>query len=253
MEKHKLEWSRNNTPYWDDIAKLYNNLYKNEWSRLENEYIANKLSGLNKTNRKVKILDLGCGCGLGWNLCSSESFNFDYIGVDISTEMLNVLKSDHPSAKVFNTTMSDLSNFQSNSFDIVISIFTSFSYTDDVEKTISEIARVLKPNGKILISVIGKYSFRRICKLKFGNIERYNTRGKTTKKFSFAWVFTESEIRKQFAKSNFSNIEVAGYNSFGGLGSLTNHPMFWKISNKISNLFPNSSHELIVTANNNKS
>lgn len=239
-------WTENNNTYWNEIAKQYNESYNDSWSKLENEFIANKLSFVNKKSN-FKILDLGCGTGLGYLLCSLSNSNIEYTGVDISSEMLSVLQAKYPNIHSFNSTMSNLSNFPSNMFDGVISIFTAFSYTDNKEQTVSEIARVLKDDGTILISVISRFSIRRILKLEFSTKEKYKTRGIETNRFSYSWVFSKSDLKRLF-KEDFYNIKVIGYNALGGNSFFSKYPKLWNLNLIISRIFPNFSHELIITA-----
>lgn len=239
-------WTKNNNSYWDEIAKQYNSSYKDSWSILENEFVAKKLSFVNKLPN-FKVLDLGCGTGLGYFLCIASNPNIEYTGVDISLEMLKVLEEKYPNIKSYNTTMSNLNNFTSNSFDGVLSIFTAFSYTDNKVKTVSEISRILRNEGSILISVISRFSLRRILKLKFSNKEKYKTRGIETNNFSYAWTFSKNDLLKLFA-NDFENIEIIGYNAFGGIPILSKYQNLWKLNIYLSKVFPNFSHELIITA-----
>ena len=145
--------------------------------------------------------------------------------------------------------MSDLSMIESNSISVVISIFTSFSYTDDIDNTILEISRILKPNGKVLISVLSRYSLRRVLGLKFGVIEHYKTRGTISKEFSEAWDFTEKSLETAFKKYNFINIKIEGYNPFAGFSFLTKKfPKLWRLNLKFAKFFPFFSHELLLTS-----
>lgn len=240
-------WIDNNKSYWDGLANKYNLLYNDKWSILENNYIAFKLNEV-LINEKCKVLDLGCGTGLGFDLSSQSGLVVDYVGVDLSNQMITELKRNHNSVTAVESSMSNLDFCQPNSFDNVISLFTSFSYTDDLNKTVSEIHRVLKPNGKILISVISKYSLRRLINLKFGNKEEYKTRGTISKEFSEAWVFSRNSLKNLFAESDFKDIKVEGYNPFAGISLLTNHPKSWKFNLSLAKALPFLSHELLITA-----
>ena len=241
------KWTNNNNSYWNEIAKKYTDSYNDGWSLLENEFIAKKLNFVSRL-QGFKILDLGCGTGLGYLLCSTSNPNIEYTGVDISLEMLNLLKEKYPNIESCNSTMSNLSNFSSCKFNGAISIFTAFSYTDNKENTISEISRVLKPEGNILISVISRFSLRRIMKLQFARKEKYKTRGIETDGFSYSWVFSKSDI-KILLSNDFENIEIIGYNAFGGIPFLSKRTKLWNLNILISKIFPNLSHELIITAN----
>lgn len=239
-------WTKHNKDYWDKVAEKYNNSYNDNWSELENKFIAQKLTFISQT-KTVKILDLGCGTGLGYQLCSQSNPEIDYTGIDISIEMLEVLKKKYPNVQTYQTAMSNLQTFNTQTFDGVISVFTAFSYSDNIPKTISEIARVLKADGKIIISVISRFSLRRILELKFDRKEKYKTRGIFSTGFSYSWVFSKKEII-ELLKSEFVNVEVIGYNPFGGIPIISKYPKLWKLNLFIAKIFPNLSHELIISA-----
>ena len=238
-----MDWNNINKNYWDQISPSYGDLYNDTWSKLEDRFIQNQL--LKIVHNKDKVLDLGCGLCLGYDLICEKRADIDYTGVDISTKMIEKAKSKNQKIHVLNSTMSNLSAIADNSIDVVISINTSFSYTENIQKTISEIKRVLKKNGKIFISVISKNSFRRILNLKFGNMEKYSTRNTKANSHSYSWVFSTSMLNRVFKENGFEEIEVKGYNSFGGFFQ-TN--WIWRLNLLLSKIFPNLSHDLILTA-----
>ena len=84
-------------------------------------------------------------------------------------------------------------------------------------------------------------------KLKFGRKEKYKTRGIFSKGFSYSWVFSKKEIF-ELLQSEFVNIEIIGYNPFGGIPFISKYPKLWKLNLFIAKLFPNLSHELVILA-----
>lgn len=238
-----MEWNEINTKYWDEISNSYEDLYNDNWSKLEDRFIQNELCNIVKN--KDSVLDLGCGLCLGYDLVREIYANINYTGVDISNSMVAKAKSKNKKIHVLNSSMSCLSSIADNSIDVVISINTSFSFTDSIQNTISEIKRVLKKNGKIFISVLSKWSFRRILKLKLGNTEKYSTRNTKANKHSYSWVFSTTTLKKVFSDNGFEIIDVKGYNSFVGLIQ-TNWT--WRLNLLVSKIFPNLSHDLILTA-----
>lgn len=239
-------WTGHNKDYWDGVAKKYSDSYNDIWSKLENEFIAGRLAFIGLA-KGVRVLDLGCGTGLGFHLASLSNPEIEYTGIDISIQMLRVLNEKYPNVKTYHSTMSDLGVFSSQTFDCIISVFTAFSYSDNVPKTISEMVRILKTDGKIIISVISRFSLRRILKLKFSNKEKYKSRGISSNGFSNSWVFSKKEILS-LLKSEFMDIEIIGYNPFGGIPIISKYPKLWKLNLFIAKIFPNLSHELIISA-----
>jgi len=236
-------WNETNTKYWDDISKTYEHLYNDNWSILEDKYIQEQLCKV--IQDKDKILDLGCGLCLGYELVKHSFNSIEYTGVDISNNMVEKARTMNDKIKIIHSSMSCLKDVPDNSIDVVISIFTSFSFTDNIQKTISEIKRVLKKNGRIFISVLSKWSVRRILKMKFGKTEKYSTRKTKSNTHSFSWVFTTSTLKNIFKSNGFEIQNVTGYNSFVGL---VQKNWIWKVNLFVSKIFPNLSHDLILTA-----
>ncbi|SMO72553.1 Ubiquinone/menaquinone biosynthesis C-methylase UbiE [Chryseobacterium rhizoplanae] len=233
---------RSDGRYWNNIAKDYNSLYADNWSKEENLFIQKLLKTFICDHHK--ILDLGCGTGLGYELCTASNKKIKYTGLDISEHMIRLLRSQHPEVGYIEGSMSNLSQLNDNYFDLIVSIFTSFSYTDDVSKTRQEMFRVLKPGGTVVISVLSKWSLRRIFAFKFLGIEKYKTRKSKGADYCLAKVFSKKDITA--FEQDFIVEEILGYNSFGGINFLTKNNRFWNISRIISKLFPQTSHELIV-------
>ncbi len=108
----------------------------------ENKIILNKLGNV----EGKKILELGCGAG-------EASVYFAKMGAlvtstDISKGMLNLadkLAKAHHVLLTTNQSSSDKIGFEDNSFDIVYA--ANLLHHVDMEDTIKEVKRVLKPNG----------------------------------------------------------------------------------------------------------
>jgi ubiquinone/menaquinone biosynthesis C-methylase UbiE len=101
---------------------------------------------------KLKLLDLGCGTGRFLELAKELNYeNKNLIGCDYSTSQLEIVKS-----KGFKTIQGELTNlpFENKSFDIIICIAAHHHLLDKEEqlKSLNEMKRVLKSNGKILLS-----------------------------------------------------------------------------------------------------
>lgn len=240
------EGQNSNQEYWDSLAKTYDSLYESEWSKLENRYILSKLQSLITSG--AKVLDLGCGTGLAFKMCLRCCKDVDYIGLDLSENMLSVFNSNYPQARTVLGTMEDLSMFSNATFDFVISTFSAFSFANNCGKVVSEIERVLKPGGVTLISCLSKYSLRRLIRFKLSNFEMYHTRGSADKNQTNASVLTEGSLRKMFSLSGFQTITVEGYNAFGGIEFLEAYKRLWNFSLLISRFLPSLSHEFIVKA-----
>lgn len=111
----------------------------------EVEYVYNELRNYGK------ILDVGCGIGsFEQNLTS-----LNIIGLDISEEMLEEARKR--SDKTFIQGNAEELQFKDSTFDAVFTV-TTLEFLDDYRKAIKEIARVIKPKGKLLVMMLNPQS-----------------------------------------------------------------------------------------------
>ncbi|OQB44489.1 MAG: Demethylrebeccamycin-D-glucose O-methyltransferase [Parcubacteria group bacterium ADurb.Bin159] len=169
-----------------------------------------------------KILDIGCGNGRLYSIFRKE--NIQYFGIDTSSKMINLAKNKWPNESnnpIFtNGNILDIP-FSSNFFDIVFSLavlhhIPSLSLR---EKAIKECARVLKPQGFLVISVWNLFSFKFLLKyhnllMLLGKRERGLDYGDTfipwKAKNDVIWryyhAFSKNELKK-LLKKDFEIIE----------------------------------------------
>lgn len=91
-----------------------------------------------------KLLDFGCGAKPYKSLFSNVT---DYIGIDIENE-----GHDHKNEKIDVYYNGDVIPFDNDTFDSVLTTEV-LEHVPDVDRCLKEIRRVLKPNGKLLITV----------------------------------------------------------------------------------------------------
>jgi SAM-dependent methyltransferase len=102
------------------------------------------------------ILDLGCGIGRFGEALASEVGSV--VGIDISVEMIETARrrcAAFANVTFLQSSGRDLSQFRDDSFDLVLAV-DSFPYLVQsgmslVETHIAEAARVLKPDGDLLV------------------------------------------------------------------------------------------------------
>lgn len=143
----------------------------------------------------------------------------EYIGLDISENILEIARKTYPSFKFLKGSILDLP-FPDNYFDVVLAIAVLHHIPSQElrEKAVSECYRVLKPNGTFIVSVwdlwgkkknivsLLKYSFLKIIgrsKLDFGDI--FLPWGKKAKRYYH--FFRKSEIIRLIEKQGFKIIE----------------------------------------------
>lgn len=177
---------------YNRLSKIYDNCYKEPIHRIEDEFVYKCLAENGFT--EGKILDIGSGTGALLNHIGINPDN--YKGLDISENMLEISSQKFPDHKFIMGTMSNMP-FDDNSFDNIISLFGSFSYSLNFPKTILEIRRVLKPNSKFFIMAYGnKYQDRESYILNQFNIN------------SPATFFRKRELKNLF--KSFKEVKIFG-------------------------------------------
>lgn len=134
---------------YDIIAKDWDVTRQNNWPEF------NLLKG--KIPDGSKVLDLGCGNGRLYSFLK-DNFKVDYTGIDNSRELIKIARQNNPAAKF---EVGDALNlpFAGQSFDFVISLAVLHHLPGRKNrlKFLSEVYRVLAPNGKAFITVWNLY------------------------------------------------------------------------------------------------
>ena len=89
-----------------------------------------------------KVLDLGCGTGISTR--QLKEFNFEVIGTDKDTVMIDMALKLSPDMDYI-VALADKLPFNNNEFDVVTA-FTAFHWFNNYE-SLSEIKRILRPEG----------------------------------------------------------------------------------------------------------
>ncbi len=102
------------------------------------------------------ILDIGCGSGVDTIFAAKMTgFTGKVVGIDLMTEMLQRAKENLSLAKLDNVTYEEASAerlpFPDKNFDVVISN-GALNLVLDKAKALSEVFRVLKPGGRLMIA-----------------------------------------------------------------------------------------------------
>ena len=114
---------------------------------LEIQYLI-KINAINNSNKKLKILEIGCGDGLR-GVEIKKNINCDYYGIDPSTDAVNFCNNNGLIASV--STADDLP-YKDSFFDLVIFGFCLYLCDrKDLKKISIEATRVLKNKAWIII------------------------------------------------------------------------------------------------------
>lgn len=128
---------------YDDIAREYAEEFFYDTS--DDKYIDFFLQSL----EGKKVLDVGCGNGRDCKYILQKGF--DVNGIDLSIGMLEIAKERVPEGKF---EVMDITNitYPENSYDGIISNCSLFHIpSEELPKTLESFARILKPNGKLLL------------------------------------------------------------------------------------------------------
>jgi SAM-dependent methyltransferase len=98
-----------------------------------------------------KLLDAGCGSGIFCGMAIEQGFIVT--GLDASDALIVVAKKNIPAASFVVGELEELP-FENNSFDVVTG-FNSFQYAANMMNAIGEAKRVLKDDGRLIISIWG--------------------------------------------------------------------------------------------------
>lgn len=116
------------------------------------------------------VLDVGCGSGTFITMAKSAYPNSRVVGVDPDENILKIarkkLAKDKLKVELINSWAEKLP-FEPQSFDVVVSSLTLHHLPTEIKKkTLKEIHRVLKRNGRFLLADIGKQD-QLFWKIKF--------------------------------------------------------------------------------------
>jgi ubiquinone/menaquinone biosynthesis C-methylase UbiE len=154
------------------------------------------------TDAGLRLLDVGCGTG--HQLLRWSSYGYKVAGVDGSAEMLVHARENNPDAELREADARKLP-FEDASFDRVTSIEV-LRYLPDPERSIEEMARVLRPGGMCLgtaapLFALNGYALvnRVALALPVGNLTRLKQ-----------FFTTSGRLRRQFHEAGFSDVTVHG-------------------------------------------
>ena len=100
-------------------------------------------------NNKV-VLDIGCNVGYGCNIISE--FSNEVVGVDVSRNAISIAKSHYSKPRVkFKLVDGKSLPFKDSKFELILS-FQVIEHIVDYKRYISEIKRVLSPNGLVIFT-----------------------------------------------------------------------------------------------------
>jgi ubiquinone/menaquinone biosynthesis C-methylase UbiE len=105
-------------------------------------------------DKHQKILDAACGPGWLTYKLSKEFSNIE--ALDASGPFLDYARKNYPQCKFTEGNLNNPLPYQDNSFDAIVFSMAAHDVEDQV-KTFTELARILKPGGKLMLTFVNPY------------------------------------------------------------------------------------------------
>lgn len=237
----RREWRHAQAAYWTGIADLYDNLYSDPWSALEDRRIGKHLR--EQLVPGASVVDLACGTGLGCRMLAGSGKTFTYTGVDSSQAMLDNFVCSHArNALVCTDALSYLQGLPTDSVGLVMCLYGSMSFFEDPLSVIREAVRVLEPRGRGTFSFLNRSSLVNIVRWMGRPPRRYSTRHAPSR---FGAVPVRA-VGRRALEQTCAELELQRW-SIEGLSLLAGWceiPALWRIDQKLVGVFGGLSHSL---------
>jgi len=184
---------------FDYHARIFDNLpdsYK-KWIDEERVFLRNNIK------RDSKILEVGCGDGR--SLKDIVDITQDIIGIDIDEKAIICAKENlkkYPKVKIIRANGKKIP-FDNSTFDFVLCMTSFVNFDKDKYKILDEMRRILKDNGKIIMSVFNEDSLSE-------RIKEYNRINLKIKKIEGNKVIFDKSVgantSEQFSKEQLKEI-----------------------------------------------
>ncbi|WP_186755639.1 class I SAM-dependent methyltransferase [Echinicola salinicaeni] len=197
-------------------AKKHNTNIVNQFSKQASAYTSitshsdslDKLIAISSASRSDKVLDIACGSGIV--ACEFAKYTSHVTGIDMTQRMLEEAKKLQAKRSLTNVTwqIGDVESlpYEDDSFSIVISRF-GFHHFIDPFKVLSEMKRVCKPGGKVLVVDVS---------LPDSKIKNYNEMEKNRDNSHVA-ALSLTEFSNLFERLGFKSLNTDFYSMQIGL------------------------------------
>ena len=187
---------KTNMDYWAGVLNDAPISYK-EWFAKEKEYLQKRIT------TDSMVLEVGCGDGRSiWDILPCTNH---IVGIDHNDEIVIEAQKkfiDYPIVKIVKADASNLP-FPERTFDFVVCMTTFANFADKKYAILEEMKRVLKKDGKIIISVFSEEALEERMKIyKSCGVKIKEIKGGTV-------IFDESlgdNISEQFSKEDLEAI-----------------------------------------------
>ena len=210
--------------FYERTAEDYDKEYEEPYWKLYDEITWENIKQFLPKRKKVLILDAGGGTG-HWAIRLAKN-GYRVVLTDISENMLKVAKEKIKKEKLQdkvetkNVDIRDMSCFPSDSFDMAIAEGDPVSYCLNAERATRELARVVKQNAHVVVSVDNKYTVihrvlipqliqENFSKQASNKLSRFLRTGVLRRDFEFQ-AFTPEELKALFETCGLKVIRIIG-------------------------------------------
>ncbi len=158
-----------NKKEFDDFFRIYSqnvdSANNSAFWRLSDHLIMDAIKDTIPKNidKDTIIFDAGGGTGR-WVSMLSDYYKSNFIVYDLSTDMLSVAEKNiknkgiQKRVQIINGDLINIKSVKDNSVDFIISIYSPISFIENKEKGFSELYRILKKGGEVLIMGHGYFN-----------------------------------------------------------------------------------------------
>jgi SAM-dependent methyltransferase len=136
-------------PTYDELEPWYEHLYAVLHSLLRRH--------LAPAPARTAGRALDAGCGTGFQASALAELGYVVHGVDISAGLLGIARAKLPRTALALATLEDLP-YREATFDVVTCCGSTLSFLDTPGRALNEMARVLRPGGRLLLDVEHRWS-----------------------------------------------------------------------------------------------
>lgn len=159
---------------------------------------------------------LEAGCGLGQYVAYFAARGVNAIGVDYSVEAIEAHRARFPDSSVMVADIADLP-FKDASFDVYLSLGVIEHYEDGGRAILEEAHRVLRPDGRLLLSTPYLNLSRRLLRRR---IERQQAAVAHAGGHFYQFAFDEQALDGILAESGFAVVRRSFYDPGRGVRDL---------------------------------
>jgi ubiquinone/menaquinone biosynthesis C-methylase UbiE len=199
---------------WDTIARSFDQTRRKPWKEC--------LDFIEKLPKKSIVADIGCGNGRHLKPCAKKCKKV--IGIDLSKELLDIVKEKLDFEKIKNVTLihADATNIPNDDESVNAALYIATLHNikgrNNRIKSLKEIKRILKKNGVALISVWSRWQdkyrkqffkkwFTQKGSSEFGDVDIYwRQNGLDIPRFYH--LYSKKEFQKDLTEAGFKIVEM---------------------------------------------